>query len=96
MVRVPLQGVISTFAVLALGLSLGIQSSYAAVAPTPDCTLAGGSTCQVVFNETSSVYNWTVPSNVSSVHVVTIGGTGGWAGAGGGRFRGKANKTLQK
>jgi len=81
--------------VLSLGLSLGLQASFAAVVPTPDCTLAGGNTCQVVFTETSSIYNWTVPSNVSSVHVVALGGTGGAAGPDADSAGGTVTKALQ-
>jgi len=93
--RVSLRGSITVFALLALFLPLGVQSSFAAVVPTPDCTLVGGTTCQVVFTENSSAYNWTVPSNVSSVHVVAIGGTGGAAGPDAESAGGTVTKALQ-
>ena len=51
--------------------------SQAVLNPTPNCSQGGGTTCTILFDSSSASYNWTVPSNVASLHFRIVGGTGG-------------------
>jgi len=78
-----------------LAVSLGAGNSQAAISPAVDCSIAGGTQCQVTFTDTSSLSDWTVPDATTNLHVVAVGGTGGSAGPDADSPGGKSNHAVQ-